>query len=265
LEIVGATTGHVTFYDDLLVAEHGHEYCLFNAVDTWSRLGGRLPMGIFMARLAAEGAYEKKDKTHYLEILAELIEKFSMHKALARQVLDAVRNYEKDDVGVRHTDPFQMDNMDHFGDEISYDDVIKIYGDIYDQWDKKSGSDIWAAMAVAGDGGALRPAADWKYLAKGVAKIVIFGHTHKYEIKKGLVGSVDAEQGTGEDLSAPVIYGNCGTWIDAKKCTFIVTEKCAQEGQDRIYVRGYEYSLPNENGPGVISGPLDEGYVIGRK
>ncbi len=171
LEIAGETTGHVTFYDGQLVAEHGHEYCLFNAVDTWSRPGGRLPMGIFMAQLAAEGAYEKNDQTHYLEILAELIEKFSLHKALARQVLDAIRNYEKDDVGALHSDPFRMDNMDHFGPEISYADAVKIYGDIFDQWDRKSGSDIWAIMAVAGDGGALRPAADWKYFARGVVKI----------------------------------------------------------------------------------------------
>ena len=51
------------------------------------------------------------------------------------------------------------------------------------------------------------------------------------------------------------------TWIDAKKCNFIVTEKCAVDGGDRIYVRGYEYSLPQGSGPGVISGPLEEAYV----
>ena len=106
VEIAGDTTGHMTFYNDLLVAEHGHQYCLFNAVDTWSRPGGKLPMGIFMAQLAAEGAYEKGDPTHYLDILAELVKKFSPHKKLARQVLDAIRNYEREDVVALHTDPF---------------------------------------------------------------------------------------------------------------------------------------------------------------
>lgn len=262
LDIVGGATGHVKFYGDLLVAEHGHEYCLFNAVDSWSRHEGHLPMGIFMAQLTAEGAYEKNDKTNYLEILAEFIEKFSLGKHFARQVLDAIRNYEKKDVSVAYTDPFLMDHMDYFDAEISYDNVIKIYGDIFDQWDKKSGSGIPATLAATGDGGMLRPAADLKYLLPGPAKIAIFGHTHKYEIKKDLLGAADPENNPKDSSQASVVYGNCGTWIDSKECTFIVTEKCTMNGENRIYVRGYAYSLSTEKAKGVISGPLDEAYIV---
>jgi UDP-2,3-diacylglucosamine pyrophosphatase LpxH len=262
LEMAAGATGHVKFYGDLLVAEHGHEYCLFDAVDSWSRHQGRLPMGIFISQLAAEGTYEKNDKTNYREILEEFIKKFSPGTVFAQQVIAAIRNYEEKDVGVSYTDPFLMGHMDYFGAEISYDNVVKIYGDIFDQWDKKSGSGIPATLAVAGDGGMLRPAADLKYLLPGLAKIVLFGHTHKYEIKKGLLEAAEPENSPQDSSKASVIYGNCGTWIDSKECNFIVTEKCTINGEHRIYVRGYAYSLSKEKAMGNISGPLDEAYIV---
>ena len=144
----------------------------------------------------------------------------------------------------------------------SFDGVIKIFGDIFDQWDRKSGSGIPATMAAAGDGGLLRPAADFKYFLPGTAKIVLFGHTHNYEIKSGLLDTADPGAVANDPSRASVVYGNCGAWIDAKKCTFIVTERCTINGEDRIYVRGYEYCLPEPKEPGIIKGPLDETYVV---
>ncbi|MDH3974215.1 MAG: metallophosphoesterase [Deltaproteobacteria bacterium] len=262
LEVVGNATGHVKFYDGLLVAEHGHEYCLFNAVDTWSRHNGHLPMGIFMAQLAAVGTYEKNDKPDYLEILEKFVKSFSPNKDFAKQVLNAIRNYEIKDVGAVATDPFLMNNMDGLGAEVSYDEVINVFGDIYDQWDKCSGSGIPATLAAAGDGGILRPAAELKYLIPGHAKIAIFGHTHKYEVKRGYVGAEDSENAPHEASRASVIYGNCGTWIDSRNCNFIVTEKCTVKDENRIYLRGYEYTFSREKRKGAISGPLDEAYVV---
>ena len=83
-----------------------------------------------------------------------------------------------------------------------------------------------AAVAVLGDGGDLHPAADTKYFLPGKAKIAIFGHTHSYKIKTGLLGADKDEVPPGTSQRARVIYGNCGTWIDAKPCNFIVTEQC---------------------------------------
>lgn len=47
--------------NNVIWAEHGHRYCLFNAPDTWSRSGGHLPMGYFISRIAAsKSARENK-------------------------------------------------------------------------------------------------------------------------------------------------------------------------------------------------------------
>ena len=145
-----------------------------------------------------------------------------------------------------------MDRMDHFKADISYDEVVALYGNIFDQWDRKSTSGIPATLAVAGDGGMLHPAAELKYIATGRAKIVIFGHTHQYEL----------ESGPDKPPRAVAIYANCGTWIDAKPCTFLVTEQCHMEGEDRLYVRGYQYTLSQEQAAGIMTGPLDEAYIV---
>jgi predicted phosphodiesterase len=39
--------------DDVLWAEHGHRYTLFNAPDIWSHSGSHLPLGYFITRLVA--------------------------------------------------------------------------------------------------------------------------------------------------------------------------------------------------------------------
>ena len=89
--------------------------------------------------------------------------------------------------------------------------------------------------------------ADKKYLAAKLigpdqVKIVLFGHTHDYEIKPGLFSEPQSSSTAAASPGpheAEVIYGNCGAWVDSKPCTFIVTERVAENDQDRIYVRGY--------------------------
>lgn len=261
INIVGPTTGHLSLYNNHLVAEHGHEYCLFNAVDTWDRpsVDGRLPLGFFMARLAAEGVFEKNCDTNYLEILKELIKKFSPSTEFAIQIMNALKNYELNDVGVEYIDPIIMNHVDYFPEKISYNDAINIYANLFDEWDKYSKSGIPATIAALSDGVGLRSVADIKYLAEGVVggpvKIVIFGHTHEYEIKTGLFLKDTSSEDLNTESSdkANVIYGNCGAWIDTKPCTFIVTEQSQIDGKMRIDVSGYEYIYDTAKRSGTIS------------
>jgi hypothetical protein len=44
--------------DNILWAEHGHRYTLFNAPDIWSQAGSHLPLGFFISRLAASLSQE---------------------------------------------------------------------------------------------------------------------------------------------------------------------------------------------------------------
>ena len=59
--------------DDVIWAEHGHRYCLFNAPDTWSRPGGHLPLGYFITRLAASKAALTREVTTTPEVLEKYL------------------------------------------------------------------------------------------------------------------------------------------------------------------------------------------------
>ena len=74
------------FYDGRLVAEHGHQYCLFNAVDTWTKPPGHLPLGFFLARLSAEGVFEQNKGADSLNILKGKFTTSWIGKPITRQV-----------------------------------------------------------------------------------------------------------------------------------------------------------------------------------
>lgn len=243
------------FYDGILVAEHGHRYCLFNAMDTWTRPTGHLPLGFFLARLATEGIYEHNKGVTFLEFLKQKMHDLLEQKAASARsihlgafVLDALKDYEEG-MGSLCT-PFYMNFLDKFRAQEEYDVIQNTFSRIYEVWDRNSGSGIPAFMAVLGDTSAvLRRSADMKYLLAGrlglgKVRIALFGHSHEFEIHGGLLfkmGSPTPGKAAASRGLTRVIYGNCGTWIDTKPCTFIVTEKIARGGKNRIYVRGYTY------------------------
>jgi hypothetical protein len=66
--------------DNVIWAEHGHRYTMFNAPDTWSHPGSHLPLGYFVSRLAASNSqnngevvttHELYDQAHQASVAGE--------------------------------------------------------------------------------------------------------------------------------------------------------------------------------------------------
>jgi hypothetical protein len=61
--------------DNVIWAEHGHRYTMFNAPDTWARVGSHLPLGYFISRLAASSSLN----TGQVVTTPELLDQYVKH------------------------------------------------------------------------------------------------------------------------------------------------------------------------------------------
>ncbi len=231
--------------DRVIFAEHGSRFCLFNAPDTWSHRPGKLPEGFFVTRVATEHAARGGTFLDVERILQDIIKKGS-RETLPRDFFSAITGKAKYAKGT-----FVMDGLDGFLTDPTYKDVFDCFAHIYDEWGARQDI-VPPVMAPADDLGTLLPAASWIFLTGQPysPKILIFGHTHKYDFR-----------GFGRILRPASlrcrqyeqIYANAGTWIDGKTCTYIEVE--ADESKRTYHVRGYAFKNAQDQTL------LDEGCV----
>ncbi|HDH53600.1 MAG TPA: hypothetical protein ENH24_03855 [Nitrospirae bacterium] len=238
---MGTAPGEGVFTADGIVAEHGSMYCLFNAPDSYNNPGHVLPLGYFIARMVAEKVAETGSSINYLEVLAETILRLLGASDFAQAVFESIVETS----GLSGTSQIKMSGVDGYSESVQVLQVEKWFADLYDQWNSNMPNNVIKEEAVMDDTGYLFPAAISQYFrTKGKADIVIFGHTHIYEIH-GLVFAMEEEprEKKLEESEIPYeyIYANSGTWINQKKlCTFVETQ--IDESAGKHYVRLMQYT-----------------------
>jgi hypothetical protein len=108
---------------------------------------------------------------------------------------------------------------------VSAQALSEAYKDLYDQWKARMGEGM-AFKSVLAEIGYLDDAAD-RLCKKNDTNIVIFGHSHDWELDKDSWFVADR------------IYANCGTWCDSsedKKWTYVEVETSRDRKERRVRV-----------------------------
>jgi len=217
--------------DNVIWAEHGHKYTLFNAPDTWSKPGSQLPLGYFISRLAASSSV----KTGQIKTTPELLDEFVKSSAANLKGGLQAKNWPRklprtkadngiyDDAfillvyyaiaaycGYNPLNSYIMNGLDGFSPNPSVLRIGGMYDKIFSKWGVRQ--DVVSAFnAILGDIGTLGPAASLLFEMPSniqpkypfTPKIILFGHTHE---------AVFQSQQNGDTAN---IYINTGTWIDS--------------------------------------------------
>lgn len=256
--------------DNVIWAEHGHRYTLFNAPDTWSRSNGHLPMGYFISRLAAS----KSVSSGKVVISPELLDQFVKSPATVNQYLKQGGYQEVGNIiddafitavfnaialwsGNWPWSIFTMDDLDDYTPNPSVEDIALTYDTIFSGWPSRQ--DIVSNYeALFNELGHLSSAANLlfempdsiKELYPFTPRIVLFGHTHQAAFQ---YHSGDVE----------TIYANTGTWIDNKPMSWVEIEINDGYSGRRDYTVSlwfYGDSAPKQSGTLTVQAP--HGYVI---
>ena len=229
--------------DQVIWAEHGHRYTLFNAPDTWSRSGGHLPMGYFISRLAASKSLTEGQLHTTPEVLDRFVKSPAEVNKYMQQggyngnvggIIDdafiiAVFNAIALWSGNRLLDKFTMSNLDKLTSDPSIEHIALTYDTILSNWPSRQNI-VDKYEAVWNDLGHLNSAANLLFEMPDRIKdsypftprIVIFGHTHEAAF----------QYHTGE---VETIYANTGTWIDSKPMSWVEIEINDSDRGKRYY------------------------------
>jgi len=218
--------------DDVIWAEHGHRYCLFNAPDTWSRAGGHLPMGYFISRMAASKAAATGQVTTTPDLLDAYLKAPAgtlpsgdagggargsrgetgeiFDDALIIAVFNAIALWSE----LWPWDAFAMAGVDEYDHDPIVEEIALVYDGIYSGWPSRQDR-VSQVEAVWNDLGRLNSAANLIFEMPESLKdeypftprIILFGHTHEAAFQYHS-GDVDT------------VYVNTGTWIDGKDMTW---------------------------------------------
>lgn len=203
-------------WDDVVYAEHGHRYCLFNAPDTWSRDGGHLPLGYYISRAVADKNASDSSSDGYLDLLAKTIAGNALSDVLPDVVYDAVLAYTGQTPGAS----VSMNGYDGVSSDPTTTQVASLYADILSEWPDRQDI-VGKTTAVIDDMGTLVGAAAQQFSLPTdmpfTPRIMLFGHTHN-----AVFHSYEYPQDH--------LYLNTGTWIDSKPETWAEVKKTSTKG-----------------------------------
>lgn len=240
--------------DDVLWAEHGHRYSLFNSPDVWSHPDSHLPLGYFVTRLVA--SQSEADGTRYTS--PEIIEQFvtsnlkGLPRSADRDILIAlIFNAIALWAGKGPGDIFVMDEKDDFLTNPSVAEITDWYSPIMTYWSERQNI-VLPDMALLNEVGYMINSAQLLFsMPNGIKKyypftprIVLFGHTHKPLLW--------------QRLGWPsTIYANTGTWIDSKPMTWVEVDIQDLRFRRRSYTVALWYegqATPSQRGTIIVSG-----------
>lgn len=221
-----------------LVAEHGNRYCLFNAPDPWTDAPSFLPIGYFISRLVAYKVHTTGTPEDFHDILKRFIVKLIKRPNFVKDLFEAIA----EDAGLRFDADIDMNGLTAFSNPTKVGNISSIYGQLIENWEKNDRNRIGWETATISDAGDLSLAADRVYFSifGSEQNIVIFGHTHKADLKKNyLMEAAPDVQNIHLDLPCRSIYANCGTWVDSVRSTYVETQEDVDS--ERHYVRLWTY------------------------
>lgn len=233
--------------DDVIWAEHGHRYSLFNAPDIWSHEGSHLPLGYFISRLYTSKSvtdhwmYSPDDILHtLLKDTAESLNRTRkglppywagpgtegiVDDALIVALFNAMALW----AGKRPRDRFTMNGKDGFQRNPMVERVAFLYDTIFSQWPARQNI-VTKLTAFMNDLEKMVATAELllmmperiRPLYPFAPRIVLFGHTHQPCL-------FFHGQGKGR------IYANTGTWVDEKPMTWVEIEVTNPNDTQRSY------------------------------
>jgi len=245
--------------NNVIWAEHGHRYTMFNAPDTWSHSGSHLPLGYFISRLAATKSARSGQAIATPDLLTDFVQRYS--GTGAESIFDdafiiALFNGIALWCEVWPWDVFTMSGLDSFATDPLVEQVALWYDGIYSGW--PSCQDIVTPQdAVLNDVGMLGNTADLIFQMPDnlkdkypfTPKIILFGHTHKaaFEVDSG---------------ETETIYVNTGTWIDGKPMTWAEIEITDGDSDEKIYtVSLWYYGEAKARQTATLTVPLETASV----
>ncbi|MFZ1536796.1 MAG: metallophosphoesterase [Chromatiaceae bacterium] len=246
--------------DEVLWAEHGHRYTLFNAPDIWSHSGSHLPLGYFITRLVAskseaEGSlYTSPDiiKQFAQSQLKSLIPSNANQDLLIAAIFNAIALW----AGKWPWDSFIMEGKDDFTPDPTVLNATQWYAPIMSAWPDRQNIVI-PDMALLNEVGYMINSAQLLFtMPKKIKKyypfkprIVLFGHTHKARFwqRIGLPST---------------IYTNTGTWIDSKPMTWVEVDVQDRKHSRRSYTVSLWYEgqgKPSQSGTILVATSMGKG------
>lgn len=189
-----------------VLAEHGHQYALFNRPDPKNGSYLRLPLGYYITRLHTTLGDTRKAKANLiLQIIDESFQVMGPEK-LPESVLDALKDavektFESEKTPKSKKTPkhkkVDLFKMGQICPDQKYDDVRNRYSNLYRDWKKSVG--FWqSTQMIMCELNRLGTVAD--QLCRDGVNIVVFGHSHDTKMDKDTWFVKDR------------IYANCGYW-----------------------------------------------------
>jgi len=232
---------------DKIHMEHGHRYDFFNCPQPLVNEGHILPPGYFVSRLYAAGLSNRQSQ-NYKEMSGDA--EFLTAWTVALGYTMANFSMNPDTINM-DSNNIQMTGVDNYFSNQSFNGARDVYAEnIEDLWQNTQQinkvpvpQSVFLAII---NGAYLYTSAVYEYLlnifAPDAPKIVVFGHSHKPEIK--VFPFVNDYTG---------IYANSGSWLDADQCkhkvrTFLILSPAEFTDSELDIVSLYQYNLDSDNG-----------------
>ncbi|MFC1454332.1 metallophosphoesterase [Verrucomicrobiota bacterium] len=214
--------------NDVIWAEHGHRYCMFNAPDIWSRTNGHLPLGYFISRIAASKSAREQEIFTTTDALDTFIKEpgsfYTPPAGEENEIYNDVFIHALFDTfalvwgGFLPWDTYTMGGVDNFTSNPDIDLIGSTFNGIYSNWPCRMDI-VNKDDAVLNEIGHLSSAATMLFEMPEhirtnypfTPRIVLFGHTHQ----AAFYYHCD---------TVNTIYANTGTWIDGKPQTWVEIE-----------------------------------------
>ena len=240
---------------DKIHMEHGHRYDFFNCPQPLVVEGHILPPGYFVTRLYAAGLSNRQPQD-YKETGgdAEFITAWTV--ALGYTMANFSMNPDTINMDSNN---ILMTGIDNYFSNKSFNETRDVYAaNIEDLWQNTQQiNEVLVPQSVLLaiiNGAYLYASAVYEYLldffAPNAPKIVVFGHSHKPELK--VFPFVNDYTG---------IYANSGSWLDAdqskyKVRTFLIVSPSDFTGSDLDIVSLYQYNLDSDSGQSNVFKPI---------
>jgi UDP-2,3-diacylglucosamine pyrophosphatase LpxH len=220
--------GTSVYRSSRLRAEHGSAHAMFNAPDPQNDPSRRLPLGYYISRVLATKTYQTGHEDRHWWTYADDMLELMGPEQLPCCVFQAILGEANLPADVDIT----INGPGGRPEKINATKISADYKDLYGQWKERLGAGI-AFKSVVAEIGYLDDAAD-RLCKKNDTNIVIFGHSHDWELDKDSWFVDDR------------IYANCGCWCDKPK-PYTYAEVETKRKENERWVRVLEWKAKDQS------------------
>lgn len=211
-------SGSSVYRSSRLLAEHGSAHAMFNAPDPLNNPGTRLPLGYFISRVVATKTCNTgTGERHWWTYVDDVLEAVGPEK-FAPCVFEALL----EEARLGPDTEILLPKRAGASQSVCAREITSRYENLYGQWKERMGAGL-AFKSILAEVGYLDDAAD-RLCKKNDTNIVVFGHSHDWELDKDSWFVPDR------------VYANCGTWCDSprKPYTYVEVETLRDVKERRV-------------------------------